>query len=188
MSGRKNRFVHYPLSVAGEMSNGFTSVPTNIQGLDNDGYQMDFTGAPTGTFAVQVSANYQQDFLGNVLAAGNWIPISLPTTPAAAGTTGNIYLDLNQLSAPWVRLVYVSTVAGQQTITTRADVAGNLASKYFLISDAAQTHKYAVWFKVSGTGTGPSVTGYTNEEVDITTADTASTVATATAAVATGGM
>ena len=86
-----------------------TSVATNIQYLDNIGIQLNFTGSPNGTFAVQVSADYQQDPEGSIRVPGNWIPIALPSTPLASGSAGQIYIDLNQLSAPYIRVVYTKT-------------------------------------------------------------------------------
>ena len=58
---------------------------------------------------------------------------------------------------------------GVQYITTVADVAGSLASTYFILSNGLNepSGPYAVWFKVSGVGTAPSVSGFTNVEVDI---------------------
>jgi len=89
------------------MGASITSAVTSIQNVDNVGVQLDFTGAPVGTFAIQVSADYAQDQNGNVLDAGHWI--ALPVSAAAAGAANDIYFDLNQLSAPWIRVVYTRT-------------------------------------------------------------------------------
>lgn len=53
------------------------------------------------------------------------------------------------------------------------------AGQYFLINSSANARKYTVWFKVSGSGSAPVVAN-TNAaiEVDILTADSATTVAT----------
>lgn len=91
------------------MSGNITSGVTSIQFLDNIGVQFNFTGTPTGTFQVQVSADYAQDELGNVQNPGNWVPITLTPAPVAAGSSGSVYIDLNELSAPWMRLAYVFT-------------------------------------------------------------------------------
>jgi hypothetical protein len=110
MSGRKNTILQFHNIVNGDMSTPtITSAVTNIQFLDNIGIQLNFTGTPVGTFQVQVSADYAQDNLGNVQNPGNWIPITLPITPDAGGVAGQIYIDLNQLSAPWLRVVYGSS-------------------------------------------------------------------------------
>lgn len=89
-----------------------TSSVSNIQNLDNIGIQLNFTGTPNGTFFVQVSADYAQQVMGGVAVvtnAGNWITVTLPTTPVASGSANQIYIDLNQLSAPWIRVQYTNT-------------------------------------------------------------------------------
>jgi hypothetical protein len=90
------------------MAGNLTSAVTNIEFLDNIGVQFNFTGTPTGTFQVQVSADYSQDQQGNVLNAGNWIGL-LSVLPTASGSADSAYVDLNQLSAPWIRAIYTRT-------------------------------------------------------------------------------
>lgn len=68
-------------------------------------------------------------------------------------------------------------VAEVSDFTAVADVAGSLAGTYFTIHDAHDAHCYAVWFKVSGTGSAPVVSGCVNAEVDVSTGDSAATVA-----------
>jgi len=73
-------------------------------------------------------------------------------------------------------------------ITTVADVSGSLQSEYFFINaieaDSTtdvgfKTVEYYVWFDVSSGGSDPSLSGKTGVEVDISTNDSASAVATA---------
>lgn len=110
MSGRKLTLKQFQTITSGDMSQAsLTSRVTNIQRLDNIGIQLNFTGAPVGTFAVQVSADYNQDTEGNVTNAGHWVPISLSPSPAASGSAASIYIDLAELSAPWIRVVYTKT-------------------------------------------------------------------------------
>lgn len=107
---RKNNLLKFQTITAGNMASAtLTSAVTNIQWLDNIGYQFNFSGSPVGTFAIQVSADYAQDDSGNVTNAGNWIAVSLPTPAVASGSAGSLYIDLNQLSAPWIRAVYTKT-------------------------------------------------------------------------------
>ena len=106
---RKNNILKFQTITAASMGAGVTSAVTNIEYMDNIGIQLGFTGTPTGTFAVQVSADYAQDQFGNVSNAGNWVALTLSPSPAASGSGDNIYIDLNQLSAPWVRVVYTRT-------------------------------------------------------------------------------
>lgn len=95
-----------------------TSSVTAITVLDNVGYQFDFTGSPVGNFQVQISGNYNQDEVGNVLNTGTWVPVvftyyngtafvTSANIPTSSGTP--IYLDLTQLSAPFIRCVYTNT-------------------------------------------------------------------------------
>jgi hypothetical protein len=97
-----------------------TSSAVNIQFMDNVGVQLNFSGSPVGTFQVQVSADYAFDEIGNVTVenSGNWTPVTLSyllggtltfatSVPTSQGSP--IYLDLNQLSAPWLRVVYTNS-------------------------------------------------------------------------------
>lgn len=106
---RKNQLTKFQNITAGDMSGNITSPVTAIHFLDDIGVQFNFTGTPTGTFQVQVSIDYAQDLEGNVTNAGNWIPITLTPAPVAAGAAGQIYIDLNMLSSPWIRVAYVFT-------------------------------------------------------------------------------
>lgn len=103
---RKNTLVKFQNVTNGDMSGNITSAVTNIQFLDNIGIQLNFTGTPTGTFAIQVSADHVQDSQGAVSVPGNWIALTLSPSPAATGSANQIYIDLNQLSAPYVQVVY----------------------------------------------------------------------------------
>lgn len=104
---QKGSLYRFQNIVNGDMSlTSITSKITNLQFLDNVGLQLVFTGSPTGTFDVEVSASYEQDSLGNVINAGTWTPITLSPVPEATGSAGNIYIDINQTSSPWIRVVY----------------------------------------------------------------------------------
>lgn len=89
------------------MASTITSSVTNINYLDNIGIQLNNSGSPSGAFAVQISADYAQDEFGNVQNAGNWTALTLSPAPTvSAGSPSTIYIDMNQLSAPWIRVVY----------------------------------------------------------------------------------
>jgi hypothetical protein len=111
MSGRKNNLRKYKMISAASMGANITSAVTNIQFCDNVSIQLVWSGGgtPVGTVAVQVSLDYAQDTLGNVTNSGTWSDLPLNPTPAVSGNSGSIYLDLNQLSAPWIRTVYTRT-------------------------------------------------------------------------------
>lgn len=116
---RKNNLLKFQTITAGDMSAAsITSAVTNIQFLDNIGLQLNFSGSPVGLFQVQISADYAQDNEGNVQDPGNWVPmvltylvgstfVSATTVPTSSGSP--IALDLNQLSFPWIRVVYTKT-------------------------------------------------------------------------------
>lgn len=126
---RKNNPIQFPTIVAGAMTGTavITSAVSSIRFLDNAGYQFSWTGSPSGTFAIQISADHQQDEFGNVTVAGNWVPIiftywnagtsafvTAASIPASVGSP--IYLDLTLLSAPWIRAQYTNS-AGTGTLS-----------------------------------------------------------------------
>jgi hypothetical protein len=110
MSGRKNTLPPFKVITAGDMSQAsLTSLVTDISTLDNIAIEMVFSGSPTGTFAVQGSLDYAQDYMGNVTNAGNWTPLTLSPTPVSSGSAGTILINLNQLAFPYIRTVYTKT-------------------------------------------------------------------------------
>lgn len=82
----------------------------------------------------------------------------------------------------WMRAVFTTTVTGIQTVTTVADTAGSLNSKYFLLDSTTVATKYYVWMNVNSAGVDPLVAGRTAVPVALATGATANTVATAVAA------
>ena len=118
--------VLYPVVIwpAGtSMATSITSAVTETRLQDNIGFQLNWTGAPVGTFSFQVSMDYFQDIYGNVVNPGNWT--TLPVTPAitATGTPNTAYVDINQTSSPYMRVVYTAT-SGTGTITGYCDGKG----------------------------------------------------------------
>lgn len=87
----------------------FTSTPVEIKLQDNVGVELIWTGTPVGTFNIQVSMNYQVDMFGNVTNVGNWVTLTLNPGITASGAGDVAYIELNQLSAPYIRLQYVRT-------------------------------------------------------------------------------
>jgi hypothetical protein len=107
-----------------------TTAVTDIRFLDDIGFQFDWTGSPTGTFQVEVSANHNQDPQGNVVTAGTWVPLTFTywngssfvtstTIPTSVGSP--IYLDLGLLSGPWIRAQYTNSAS---TGTLTATICG----------------------------------------------------------------
>lgn len=93
-----------------------TSLVTNIYNKDNIGIQIVWTGTLVGDFLVQVSANYDDNTL-----AGTWTAITLDPEVSAAGSANDAYIDINQISAPYMR-VFFDRTSGSGTI--RATITG----------------------------------------------------------------
>jgi len=91
------------------------------------------------------------------------------------GTVANIKIE------PMV-VTWGTDTAQVQTVTTVADSSGSLNNKYFFFYEPDGTGHY-VWYDVSSGGSDPALAGFTAHEVDITTDDTANSVASATQAV-----
>ncbi len=111
MSGRKNALTKYQIVTAGDQSQAtVASTVTTIEFMDNIGIQVNIlTGTASGTFDVQVSADHVE-INGNVKTIGNWISIGSPyTATVTSGSPANIYFDLNQLSSPYVRLLWTKS-------------------------------------------------------------------------------
>jgi hypothetical protein len=109
---RKNNLLRFKALTGGVMTGTtvLTSAVCGIRWLDNVGIQLTWTGTAVGTFQVQVSANHDEDEQGNVRTAGNWVALDLGSPgPVASGTASSIYIDLTQLSAPFIRVVYTNT-------------------------------------------------------------------------------
>lgn len=91
--------------VAASMAGDITGPAYDIRQQDNCSIQLNFTGAPVGTFNIQGSLDYYPD----TNSAGNWIAVTFATPPVASGSAGQILLDMNQLSFPWIRIMYSRT-------------------------------------------------------------------------------
>lgn len=100
MSMSDKSLTNYPLrSVA--MTGNITSDPLAVQNFDDFGFEVAFSGAPSGTFSVEVSnskINWQTvplyDDDGNVVS------------PQASGGPANHWINLNQINGNWLRLNY----------------------------------------------------------------------------------
>lgn len=87
---------------------------TNIFTKDNIGYQIVWTGTLNGNFYVQISADYNP----NSPSAANWSTLTLSPQPNANGSPGTAYIDINQISAPFIRVFFDYTSGtGNLTIT-----------------------------------------------------------------------
>jgi hypothetical protein len=122
MAGKSLQLFPDPLITNADMSTSFNGTPTNIQVYDNVGIQLKWAGAsPGGAINVQVSLDYDPRFPSN----GTWTLLETAGTPiviSPGGTPGTGYVDLNQLSAQWVQVVY--TTAGGSVGTLTSKIAG----------------------------------------------------------------
>lgn len=80
--------------VAGDMSGTITGDSTNILHTDRVGYQIVYTGSPTGTFGVEVSNDET-----------TWQELTLSAAIAATGSGDNHFIDVES-ACKFVRLVY----------------------------------------------------------------------------------
>lgn len=106
---RANVLPKYQVVTSGDMSASITSAITSTEYFDNVAFQVNLTSASSanGTLSVEVSVDHAQDYLGNVTVAGTWNAISLSPTPSiASGSPASYYIEVNQTSAPWIRLKY----------------------------------------------------------------------------------
>jgi hypothetical protein len=113
-----------PVITNASMTTSVTSAVTIIQKLSQVGYDISWSGTPVGTFSVQVSNTYTQNSEGVVQNPGNWTTLTLSSVPAATGSAGNGYIDIDAISAYAMRLVYT---AGSSTGTLNATICGKVS-------------------------------------------------------------
>lgn len=75
-----------------------TSLPTGIGYLDNIGYQLTWTGTPTGTFIVYVS----QDKV-------NWTILNTSGVTNPSGSAGSTVVQFSNLPFWWIEIQYLKT-------------------------------------------------------------------------------
>jgi hypothetical protein len=90
----------------------FNSNVVNLEVFDNICLQLIWTGTTAGAFAVQVC----QDYDPTNTSSGTWVSMTLPSTPTAAGSADSAIVDLNQIGACWLRVVFTRT-SGTGTAT-----------------------------------------------------------------------
>ena len=110
-----------PLINAGDMSADITGPVSIIGDLPGIGYDITWTGTPTGAFTVQVSNSAQFDGQGNYIAGtGNWTVIPSAsftgTYPVPSGSADNGFIDLFGTNAYAVQLIYTAA-SGSGSLT-----------------------------------------------------------------------
>ena len=108
MASTKNTLRAFPIFENADMSGDLVGPVTNIQFLDNVGVQLVWSGDAEGTFGVQGSLNHVQDQQGVVTNPGDWVSLTFSSAPIADGADGSILIDMNQLSFPWIRVIYTA--------------------------------------------------------------------------------
>jgi hypothetical protein len=100
----------------------YTSAPYSILDIDVEMVQVDYTGSPSGTLAIQASSNCSVDPQGNVLNAGTWANLYFSVNGAAASSSvaipanaSPVLFDLYGTGAAYIRLVYTGSGTGTLT-------------------------------------------------------------------------
>lgn len=92
------------------------SEPTDIFNKDNIIYQYEWTGTLVGTFDVQTSLDYNPN-----TGLGTWDTIPLGVSASAAGTPDSGTIEMNQMSAPWIRTTFTfSSGTGNLSVSISA--------------------------------------------------------------------
>jgi len=100
----------FPVITNGDMSADITSLPSIITNLSLMSYDISWAGSsPVGVMSIQVSNTYSENPDGSVNNPGKWTTVTLSSTPSVSGNTGNGFIDLSQLGAYAVRLVFTFT-------------------------------------------------------------------------------
>ena len=114
-----------PLINAQSMASSISGTPTNIQFFDNIGIQLHWTGAsPGGSINVQVSVDYDVRFPNNATWTFLEDSTGTPIVISPNGSAGNGYFDLNQLSAPWIQVVYTTAGGSVGLLTSKISAKG----------------------------------------------------------------
>lgn len=100
----KNIIKPFHLMTDGNMSGNLTSDLVDVSYTDNIGFQLNFTGTPTGDFSVEGSIDYDDH-----LQTGNWSELTFSTTPQALGAADTHLLNLNQVPYKKLRVKYTRT-------------------------------------------------------------------------------
>lgn len=138
-----------------------------LQANDIPPFAKDINNFKNVTFYANTRVKHKK--ILNLLGVSNMLAdYNLGTTPKLTITNANG--SFNTYS-------FVRGSSETTTITAVADVANSLDGKYFYINSANNSTEYYVWLKTS-VGTDPAIAGKTGIKVQLTTGDSASTVAT----------
>lgn len=99
----------HPVLTASSMATSLTSEVTILNQKSGAGYDLNWTGAPVGSFSVEISNTVTLDAEGNVDVPGSWTPVTLTTNITASGSPDNAFINLAGLECYAVRLVFTRT-------------------------------------------------------------------------------
>lgn len=109
----------------GSMAGNLTSSVTIIQKLSMVSFDIAWSAGstPVGTITVEVSNTYAQNADGSVKTAGNWNTLTSLGTLSVSGNSGNGFIDIDDISAYAIRLVYTrSSGSGTLNVTINGKV------------------------------------------------------------------
>ena len=112
----------YTIVSAQSTAANYTSPAYSILDIDIQAVQVDYTGSPSGTFAIQGSVNYQVDTLGNVINPGTFANLyfsvngaSPSSSVAVPANPSPIIFDLYGSGVVALKVVYTGSGAGTFT-------------------------------------------------------------------------
>lgn len=107
--------VSQPYNILGSTTLSGTTVVTTSATMilykDSVGYQINFSGVPTGTININGSLDYNPGLpqTGGVQRNGNWTTIT--NTSLGSGSLTPVIFNLNQLSMPWTQVQFISSTS-----------------------------------------------------------------------------
>lgn len=94
----KNIIKPFHLMVDGDMSGNLTSDSVDVTYTDNVGFQLSFTGTPSGEFACE-----------GTIDEVSWSELTFSSTPQATGSADTHLLNVNQIPYKKLRITYTRT-------------------------------------------------------------------------------
>ena len=110
------------LVLAQSTATNYTSPAYDVSDIDVQAVQIDYTGSPSGTFAIQGSINRVEDSQGNVIVPGTFSTLyfsvngSSPSASVAVPTNPSpIIFDMYGSGVQFIEVVYTGTGTGTFT-------------------------------------------------------------------------
>jgi hypothetical protein len=100
----------------------YTSPAYSIIDIDVEAIQINYTGSPSGTFAIEGSVDFAEDPFGNITNAGNWANLYYSVNGAAPAASvavpsnpSPIIFDTYGTGVSYLRVVYTGSGTGTFT-------------------------------------------------------------------------